>query len=63
MDWNSILIIEIMSYEIINEMISLMSNKVLRQILSEIRETQIFVTVSDKTRHMGSARFLRNAHL
>lgn len=43
------LIMEILSHEIINEMISLMSNKVLRQILSEIREAQIFSLIADES--------------
>ena len=37
-----------LSHEIINEMISLMSNEVLRQILSEIREAQIFSLIADE---------------
>ena len=38
-----------LSHEIINEMISLMSNKELRQILSEIREAQIFSLIDEAT--------------
>ena len=37
-----------LSHEIINEMMSLMSTKVLRQILSEIREAQIFSLIADE---------------
>ena len=37
-----------LSHEITNEMISLMSNKVLRELLSEIREAQIFSLIADK---------------
>ena len=37
-----------LSHEIINEMITLMSNRVLQKLLSEIREAEIFSLIADK---------------
>ena len=37
-----------LSHDVINEMISLMSNQVLRKLLSEIREAQFYSLIADK---------------
>ena len=44
-----------LSHEVVNELIEIMAHKVLRQILSEIREAEWFAIIGDETRDVSGA--------